>query len=225
MTVRAAPREVTLRPKAPPSTVLRAGMAAKQRLSARDGRVTLFEDKVKIQDTMGESEALPRRYTLTLDDRTAELFLTIGAEYDQEVVNRPSTRMKRNEVRAELTGTSGPRMTLTCLVSGEDLSGRAADLERRRRIFEKQMPFALAVIRYGDRFFFERHPEWDQARVCVEFRSPGPRVGGPREYGRITDYRVTRIAGESRRLAFGAAALAALGIGALMLGRMRNRGG
>jgi staygreen protein len=222
MTVGDAPREVILRPKAPPSAVLRAGMIAKQLLSADGGRVTLFEDKVKVHDTLGESEALPHRYTLAHDDRTAELFLTIGAEYDQEALNRPHTRARRDEVLAELTDPTDPRMMVTCLVSGEELSGRAADPALRRRIFETEMPFALAVIRYGDRFFFERHPEWDRARVCVEFRSPDPRFGGQQEYGRITDYRVTRIAGESRRLAFGAAALAALGIGALVLGRMRK---
>jgi hypothetical protein len=202
--------------------VLRAGLAAKQRLPAGDRRVTLYEDKVKIRDTTGVSEALPRRYTLAHDDRTAELFLTIGAEYDQEALDRPQPRPMRNKVLAELTDEAGPRMTVTCLVSSEELSGRAADPAMRRRIFEKEMPFALVVIRYGDRFFFERHPEWDRARVCVEFRSPGPRCGAQQEYGCITDYRVTRIAGESRRLVFGAAALAALGVGVLVVGRMRK---
>ena len=221
----AAAREVTLKPKAPPPAVLRAGMVAKQALPPRDRRVTLFEDKIRVRDTAGDPEALPRRYTLTHDDRTAELFVTIGAEYDQEALSRPQTREMRDEVLAELIDGEPPRLIVSCLVDGEDLPGKAANPARRRRIFRKEMPFALAVIRYGDRFFFERHPELDEARVSVEFRSTDPRFGGQKEYGRITDYRVTRIAGESRRLAFGAAALAALGIGALVIGKMRHRGG
>jgi hypothetical protein len=224
MTARAAPREVTLKPKAPPPALLQAGMVAKQLLLVGDRRVTVFEDKIKVHDTTRASEALPRRYTLTRDDRTAELFLTIGAEYDQQALDLPQTREMRDEVLAELMDGEDPRMTVTCLISREDLSGKAADPALRRRICEREMPFALAVIRYGDRFFFERHPELDRARVSVEFRSMNPRFDGRQEYGRITDYRVTRIAGESRRLAFGAAALAALGIGALVIGKMRKRG-
>jgi staygreen protein len=223
MTAKAVPSEVTLKPKAPPTAVLRAGVVVKQRLPVADGRVTLFEDKIKIHDPTGASEALPRRYTLARDDWTTELFLTIGADSDQPALEQRQTREMRNELLAELVGGEDPRLTVTCPVSREGLSGRAAGPAMRRRIFEREMPFALAVIRYGDRFFFERHPELDRARVSVELRSAEPRFGGRQEYGRITDYRVTRIAGESRRLAFGAAALAALGIGALVIGKMRKR--
>jgi len=223
MTAKAVPREVTLKPKALPTAVLRAGVVVKQRLPVTDGRVTLFEDKIKVHDTTGASEALPRRYTLAYDDRTAELLLTIGGGSDQQALEPPQTREMRNALLAELVGGEDPRLTVTCPVSREGLSGSGADAARRRRIYEREMPFALAVIRYGDRFFFERHPELDRARVSVEFRSTNPRFDGRQEYGRITDYRVTRIAGESRRLAFGAAALAALGIGALVIGKMRNR--
>ena len=224
MTARAVPREVTLKPKALPTAVLRAGVAVKQRLPVTDGRVTLFEDKIKVHDTTGASEAVPRRYTLAFDDRTAELFLTIGGGSDQQTLEPPPTQEMRNALVAELVGGGEPRLTVTCPVSREGLSGRGADVARRRRIFEGEMPFALAVIRYGDRFFFEGHPELDRARVSIDLRSAEPRFGGRQEYGRITDYRVTRIAGESRRLAFGAAALAALGIGALVIGIRRHRG-
>jgi hypothetical protein len=109
-------------------------------------------------------------------------------------------------------------------MDGSGLPVNSAHPARRRRLFEKEMPFALAVLRYGDRFLFERHPELDEAPVTVRFHSADARLDGQKEYGRVTDYRVTRIAGESR-LAFGAAVLAALGIGALLLAKWRSRGG
>lgn len=200
-------------------------MVAKHLLPAGEPEVTLFEDKIKIRDYTADSEALPRWYTLAREDRTAELFLTLGAKNDREGLDGPRARGRRDELLAELTDENSPRLTVTWLIGSDGLTGKAADLGQRRRRFEKELPFALAVIRYADRFFFERHPELDQAWVCVEFRSSDSRFGGQRDYGRVTDYRVTHIAGESRRLALGAAALAALGIGALVIGKIRNRGG
>jgi hypothetical protein len=217
------PREVVLKPHAPPAAVLQAGMLAKQVLPRGSRSVTLYEDKIRVRDTSGDSEALPRRYTLTHNHRAAEEYLSIGAEYDLEALSEPRTRELRDEVLAELTGGEQPRLKVTCLVSGNELMGKEAEPAMRRRIFESEMPFSLAVIRYGDRFFFERHPELDQAEVTVEFRSTDPQFGGREAYGRIGEYRVTQIAGESRRLVVGAAAVAAVGLGALLYRNWRGR--
>jgi Staygreen protein len=219
MESKAPPREVTLKPKAPPAAVLQAGVVAKQVVPIGEREVTLFEDKITVRDSTADSEALPRRYTLTHNDRTAELRLSIGTDYECEDLNR----QKQDEVLAELTGGEAPKLAVRCQVQGPELSGKSAEPRLRRRIFEKEMPFALAVLRYGDRFFFERHPELDQAEVIVEFAATDPEHQSKRAFGRVTDYRVTRIAGESRRLVVGAAAVAAVGIGALVIGKLRNR--
>jgi hypothetical protein len=223
MESRAAPHEVSLKPKAPPAALLQAARVAKQALPSREGEghVTLFEDKITVRDSTMKEE-LPRRYTLTHSDRTGDILLSIGQEYDQEALDQPHTRQNRDEVLAELTDGEQRRLKVSCQVSSEELTGKRANAATRRKIFEKEMPFVLAVIRYGDRFFFERHPELDQAEVAVTFCSAEPQYGGEQEYGRITDYRVTRIAGESRRLLVGAAAVAALGIGALLVGMRRK---
>ena len=63
----------------------------------------------------------------------------------------------------------------------------------------------------------------DRAPILVEFRTAQPEAWTEEEYGRITDYRVTRIAGESRRVMVGAAALAVLGIGALVVGTAKRQ--
>jgi hypothetical protein len=219
----APPREVILKPKAPPAVVLQAGMAAKLIAPLSSRQVTLFEDKISIHDTTGDSEALPRRYTLTHDDRTADLFLSVGADFDQQALDQPQVRSMGDQVLAELTDGAEPRLTVRCVVERPELQGKTADPGTRRRIFEKEMPFVLASIRYGDRFFFERHPNFDQAPVIVEFEATRPEYRGSANYGRVTEYRVTKIAGESRRLIAGAVAVAAVGIGAVVLGKLRNR--
>jgi staygreen protein len=216
MDSRAATREVTLKPKAPPATL---HQAAKRVLPGGARHVVLFEDRITVRDRTTD-EALPRRYTLTHHDRVGDIVLSIGREYDQEASDRSRTRQNRGEILAELVGDE-PRLQVWCQVS-DDLAGKRANSAARRKHSEKEMPHALAVIRYGDRFFFERHPELDQAEVVVAFDSAAP-SGAEQYYGRITDYRVTRIAGESRRLLAGAAVLAALGIGALVVRLRRDR--
>jgi hypothetical protein len=219
---RAAMREVILKPKAPPAALLQAGAAVRQVLPSGEGHLTLFEDKITVRDTTMDEE-LPRRYTLVHDDRTSERLLSIGRDYDQELLERPQVREARDEVRAELIDGDPPRLLVSCLIAGEGLGVRYGDPATRRRSFERELPLALAVLRYGDRFYYERHPERDRAPVLIQFRSSDPQHADETDYGRITDYRVTRIAGESRRLMVGAAALATLGIGALVVGKLRKR--
>jgi len=222
----ARPREVTLKPTAPPAVLLQAGMAAKRiAVGAGSRHVTLFEDRVTVRDLAGESETLPRRYTVTHCDRPADLSLAVGSEYDRLTLNEPNAREKRDEVLAELSNGPQPRLTIRCTVEPPESPASPAVPRSRRRILEREMPHVLAIIRYADRFFFERHPELDQAEVVVQFERPDRRSADERNWGRIADYRVTRIAGESRRLAVGAAAVATLAIGALLAGMLRNRSG
>src|SRR5207244_1504296 len=150
-------------------------------------QVTLFEDKITVRDTTGDAEALPRRYSLTHSDRTADLLLSVGTEYDREALDQPQTRQTRDELLAELTGGDQPRLTVRCGVESREVTGRTADLGTRRRIFEREMPLALAVIRYGDRFFFERHPDLDQAEIIVEFEPTDLRFQAKRRFGRVAD--------------------------------------
>ena len=142
----APPREVTLKPKAPPAAVLQAGRVAEQVVPLGEREVTLFEDKITVRDSTPDSEALPRRYTLTHNDRTAELFLSIGTDYDPESLHRQNG----DEVLAELTGGQAPKLAVRCQVQGPEISGKLAEPRLRREIFEKELPSALAVIRYGD---------------------------------------------------------------------------
>src|SRR5262249_35854977 len=170
-------------------------------------------------------DTLPRRYTVTHTDRTADLHLFVGSDYDQVTLNEPLVREQGDQVLAELTDGTAPRLIVRCALQPPEDCARRAAPHTRREILKREMPLVLASIRYGDRFFFERHPELDQAEVVVQFESQIPLEQDQRELGRIAAYRVTQIAGEGRRLAAAAAAVAAVGIGGFVIGKLRNRSG
>jgi hypothetical protein len=76
--------------------------------------------------TTPENLVLPRLYTLTHSDRTGELFLTIGGQYDKQQISKLYTRLMRDEVLAELAD-DGDRLVFKvyCHVSGGFIIGTA----------------------------------------------------------------------------------------------------
>jgi hypothetical protein len=50
---------------------------------------------------ISEGTVIPRRYTLTHSDRTGELFLYIGPDYNKDQISGWYTRLMRDEVLAE----------------------------------------------------------------------------------------------------------------------------
>jgi len=65
----------------------------------------LYAQKLHVTFHAGTSPGIlefPRCYTLTHSDRTGDLFLTIGAKYDQKQIAGLYTRLMRDEVLAEL---------------------------------------------------------------------------------------------------------------------------
>jgi len=114
-------------------------------------------------------EIIPRRYTLTHSDRTGELFLTIGAEYDRKQISGIYTRLMRDEVLAEWReDEAGPALHVLCHVSGGLVFGGAA---WRASVFEQHMPQVLEAFRYGDRALFRANPELDRAPVYVHLQA------------------------------------------------------
>lgn len=125
---------------------------------------------------------VPRRYTLTHSDRTGNLFLTIGSEYDVKQISGLYTRLMRDEILAELSDSeNGLRLSVYCHVSGGFIFGTA---KFRYNIFLTELPLVLEAVRYGDRTLFECNPELDNTQVYAYFKS------GNRRYNRI-EYRGT----------------------------------
>lgn len=144
----------------------------------------LDPDKLTVEYRAGITPVnpiIPRCYTLTHSDETAELFLTIAPGYAYEKIN-PT----RDEVLAEWRCTRHHyELYVYCYVGGPFDEKTAA---MRYKIFKRELPLALEAIRYGDRAFFQQHSELDDAPIWIHFDSTYPfyhRVeywGCPEEY-------------------------------------------
>lgn len=132
---------------------------------------------------------VPRCYTLTHSDFTGDLFLTVGSGFNLEQISGLQTRLMRDEVLAEWKEEEeqeGPALHVSCHVSGGPVFGTAA---LRDSIFRQELPLALEALRYGDRAFFEAHPELDRAPIWVHFRARQPRYNRVERWGMPADYR------------------------------------
>jgi hypothetical protein len=140
----------------------------------------------RVADTALEGPVVPRRYTLTHSDRTGELFLTIGAEYDRAQVSGWYTRFMRDEVLAGWeVGEDGPALRVHCHVSGGLVVGSA---RWRDAIFRQELPLVLEALRYGDRGLHVARPALDAAPIWVHFHSSAPAYDRVERWGTPSDY-------------------------------------
>jgi hypothetical protein len=136
--------------------------------------------------TEREGPTIPRAYTLTHSDRTGDLFLTIGPEHDRRQVSGLYTRLMRDEVLAEWRKSKeGLALHVHCHVSGGLVVGWAG---MRLSIFKHEMPLVLEALRFGDRQFFEAHPDLDRAPVLVHFHARQRRYDTVERWGVPADY-------------------------------------
>jgi len=136
--------------------------------------------------TTPENLILPRRYTLTHSDRTGELFLSIGNQYDTKRVSKLYTKLMRDEVLAELSDDADNLIfRVYCHVSGGFVVGTA---KWRYNIFHSELPLVLEAIRYGDRTLFEQNTKLDDTPVFVHFRSTDSRFNRVENWGTMADY-------------------------------------
>jgi len=116
----------------------------------------------------------PLRYTLTHSDRTGDLFLTIGPDYDQRALRALQVRLERDEVLGDwILAAEGPRLELHMTAQGGlPLFGTGA---MRCGIFRRYRPLVLAALRHGDRALTAAHPGLDAAPVIARFHWRGER--------------------------------------------------
>jgi hypothetical protein len=127
---------------------------------------------------------IPRRYTLTHSDITAELFLTIGLRYAYD-----KTNAMRDEVLGEwLKARYGYFYYVYLYVDGQFAPGGTAI---RNYIFRRELPLALEAIRYGDKEFFSIHPELNAAPIIVYFMSTNPEFNRIENWGTFSDYDIS----------------------------------
>jgi len=127
---------------------------------------------------------IPRRYTLTHSDITAELFLTIRLTYAKDKIN-----VMRDEVLGEwMSYGTGYVYRVYLYVDGQFGPFAAAI---RDRVFRRELPLALEAIRYGDRELFNTHPELDKAPIVVYFMSSIPHYNKVENWGTFSEYNIT----------------------------------
>ena len=150
----------------------------------------LDPEKLHIMYLAGNSPEqliLPRRYTLTHSDRTGELFLSIGNQYDTKQVSKLYTKLMRDEVLAEFSNDKDNLIfRVYCYVSGGFVFGTA---KWRYSIFQSELPLVLEAIRYGDKIIFEQNPKLDKTPVLIRFQSTNNRFDRVENWGTMADYR------------------------------------
>lgn len=124
---------------------------------------------------------IPRRYTLTHSDITANLFLTIGLTYAYDKVNA-----MRDEVLGEwMKAQEGYFFYVNLYVDGQYGPEVAAT---RNYIFRRELPLALEAIRYGDKDCFAAHPELNDVPIIVYFSSTDSQYNKVEYWGKFSDY-------------------------------------
>lgn len=126
---------------------------------------------------------IPRCYTLTHSDITADIFLTIGTEFAYDKIND-----ERDEVLGEWMNENNTYFYYVYLYVDGEYSYEIAS--RRNNIFRRELPLALEAIRYGDKFFFDAHPKLDHVPIIVFFQSTIPEFKKIENWGTFSDYRI-----------------------------------
>lgn len=130
---------------------------------------------------------IPRRYTLTHSDMTADLYLTLGLDFAYHKL----TPM-RDEVMGEwILNGEGYVYYVYLLVNGQFNPEVKAI---REAVFRRELPLALEAIRFGDRTFFNAHSELDFAPIIVYFLSTDPMFNKVENWGTFSDY--SRVASQ-----------------------------
>lgn len=112
----------------------------------------------------------PRRYTLTHNDLTGQLLLTIGQQYNKAQLSGWYNRLLRDEILAYWQfGNGQPVLHIECHVSGEETWLAPPIL--RDYIFRREMPLVLNVINFAEAELLADNPAMADATVMVHLSS------------------------------------------------------
>ena len=128
-----------------------------------------------------------RRYTLTHNDITGELWLSIGNQYNSKQISGFYTRLLRDEVKAEWkqVGQSLTELHVFCHVSGEERW--LAPPALRNYIFRREMALVLDCVVYADRDLIDSLPSLAEAQVVVHFQSSVKELDKIESWGMLGD--------------------------------------
>lgn len=147
---------------------------------------SLNPEKLSVEFRQGVTPTepiIPRRYTLTHSDITAELFLNIGLNYAYDKINA-----MRDEVLGEWVKVKNQYFYNVYLYVDGQFGPAAAAI--RNRVFIRELPLALEAIRYGDNEFFSIHPRLNYVPIIVYFMSTNPEFNRIENWGTFSEYKI-----------------------------------
>ena len=137
---------------------------------------------VEYRDEVTKTQPIiPRKYTLTHSDITAELFLNIGKKFAYDKI----TPM-RDEVLAKWAKYNDKHVIYGYVHVDGQFGPIQANI--RNAIFVRELPLALEGIMYGDRYFFKAHPSLYNAPIYIYFKSDYPEYNRVEYWGTPKDY-------------------------------------
>lgn len=110
----------------------------------------------------------PRRYTVTHNDLTARIQLSIGEDFNSRQIGGWYTRLVRDEVCAEWCFSGPPSLHLHCHVSGA--ARWLAPPRYRSFVFKREMPLVVDSILYAERDLLGNEALW-RAPMFVHFEA------------------------------------------------------
>lgn len=114
---------------------------------------------------------IPRAYTLTHCDFTANLTLAISNNITNDMLREWQTTLQRDDVVAEWRRVNDEMsLHVHCYVSGANPFQELA-AEFRYYVFSKELPLVLKAVVYGDSALFSEHPDLMESVVWVYFHS------------------------------------------------------
>lgn len=125
---------------------------------------------------------IPRRYTLTHSDITADLYLAIGLDFAYNKLNP-----MRDEVMGEWMINEKSYVYYVYLYVNGQFNQELKAI--REAVFRRELPLALEAIRYGDNEFFNYHNELDYVPIIVYFLSTDPMFNKVENWGTFSDYK------------------------------------
>ena len=139
-------------------------------------------DRVSVSFDVTSTEVEPesllqRRYTLTHNDVTRNLTLTVGTTFNDEQTSVWYTRLLRDEVLAEWREDG---LHVFCQLSANEAWWIRWAAPFRAVVFRQKLPLVLDTLRYAERELLATYPELFDSPVYVNFgEASGP---GDKEY-------------------------------------------
>ncbi|RWV89858.1 hypothetical protein BHE74_00054350 [Ensete ventricosum] len=133
------------------------------------------------------SSTIPRAYTLTHCDFTANLTLAVSNNMHSNKLMGWQSTLHWDDVVAEWKKIKEEMsLHVHCYVSGSNiLQDLAAGF--RYHIFSKELPLVLKAVVHGDSVLFSKHPELMEAKVWVYFHSSSKKYNRVECWGPLKD--------------------------------------